>query len=976
MTKITTSKTTALLSTQYSTHFSKSQFLAVITSMAILAGCGDRTPSNRSDRTAPVITLTAPVGGEEARDGNFEISWTTDDPNPRTVEILLSPNSGTDFPIVIAEAAADTGSFTWDSSTVPDGGSYRIQITPTDVPGNVGSSAVSPANFIVNNTPKVEGLARYTDENINGISDFGDLIIVPFDRDITANNTTANSFVLTSPGNRFGDGAAVSSGPGTNEVTITLGNNASFKTRQRFNPFFLINAPNNPSGIDISTDIGQGAIVATLSGVTADNSRPLDIVPGHVNAGQSLGNSNSMDVVLFDIDKNGSMDLVSANDGQGNTVWTNDGSGTFTDSGQSLGTNNSMAIAYGDVDKDGDPDIVVANNGQANKVWSNDANGTFSDAAQDMGANNTLAIALGDVDKDGDLDIITGNNGQANRIWSNSNATPGTFTDSGQTLGSGNTTAIVLGDVDNDGDLDIVSGNNGQANRVWLNNDATPGIFNDSGQLLGSNDTTALALGDIDNDGDLDLVEGNNNQGNLVWLNDGSGVFSDSGRTLGNNQTSSIQLYDIDSDGKLDIIEGNSNQGNSVWINAGSGVFNDSLQSLGNNDTRALAVADIDKDGDVDIATANASATANQLWLGSLQGTWGTVEFVQSAAFGGNSSTKSITLGDIDNDGDLDLVTGSRTDTPTGLPNQVLKNDGNGVFTVSQALGTATTQEVRLRDFDQDGDLDLVAANIAETSLTWINTGNGNYVPGQDLITNPATLARSVGFADADLDGDIDIFFGNGTDNLIFANTNNVFTDSVQVPALDGFNSRQIEVVDVNHDGYSDMISCNALGAASIYTNNPGVPGTYTDTTQALNNTAVGAASTTCFSVNIGDFNSDGSPDIVFGNGVVGNGSPNEVWLNDGTGVYLLSQSLGLNQTTEVVSGDIDGDGDIDIVASNRGGQGNTTWINNGNGVFSLGDILGGNDSRSIVLGDVDNDGDLDIIEGVEAQGNRIWFNQ
>ena len=116
---------------------------------------------------------------------------------------------------------------------------------------------------------------------------------------------------------------------------------------------------------------------------------------------------------------------------QGNKVWLNDGSGTFTDSGQSLGAANSWGAAMGDVDDDGDLDAFVTNTsasktggGQGNKVWINDGNGNFTDSGQSLGAARSQSVFLGDVDDDGDLDAFVPNGDytndyQANKVWIN-----------------------------------------------------------------------------------------------------------------------------------------------------------------------------------------------------------------------------------------------------------------------------------------------------------------------------------------------------------------------------------------------------------------------------------------------------------------------------------------------------------------------------------------------------------------------------
>jgi acetyltransferase-like isoleucine patch superfamily enzyme len=332
--------------------------------------------------------------------------------------------------------------------------------------------------------------------------------------------------------------------------------------------------------------------------------------PGNfLDSGQSLGNTNSKDVSLGDVDGDGDLDAVVANDGA-NKLWLNDGSGIFSDSGQSLGSYNSNSMSLGDVDGDGDLDAMVANNG-ANKLWLNDGSGIFSDSSQSLGSYNSRSVSLGDVDGDGDLDAMVANyNNQANKLWLNDGS--GNFTDSGQSLGDSSSSSVSLGDVDGDGDLDAVVANFGSPNKLWLNDGS--GTFIDSGQSLGSSESHSVSLGDVDGDGDLDAMVANYAQANKLWLNDGSGIFTDSGQSLGSSDSYDVLLGDVDGDGDLDAVVANGGQANKLWLNDGSGIFTDSGQSLGNSNSRGISLGDVDGDGDLDAVVANG-AQANKVWL-------------------------------------------------------------------------------------------------------------------------------------------------------------------------------------------------------------------------------------------------------------------------------------------------------------------------------------------------------------------------
>ena len=163
--------------------------------------------------------------------------------------------------------------------------------------------------------------------------------------------------------------------------------------------------------------------------------------------------------------------------GQPNTVWTNDGNGTFTNSGQALGNSDSWLVALGDLDGDGDLDAMVANdndvtNGAPNTVWTNNGNGIFTNSGQALGNSRSWSVALGDFNGDGHLDAMAGNLGSGggvgapNTVWTNDGN--GTFTNSGQVLGNRNSNSVALGDLDGDGHLDAMVGDTG-ANTVWIN---------------------------------------------------------------------------------------------------------------------------------------------------------------------------------------------------------------------------------------------------------------------------------------------------------------------------------------------------------------------------------------------------------------------------------------------------------------------------------------------------------------------------
>ncbi len=343
-------------------------------------------------------------------------------------------------------------------------------------------------------------------------------------------------------------------------------------------------------------------------------------------------------VALGDVDGDGYLDMVVGNFLGQNKLYLNDGTGTFTDATSSrmpADKDNTGAVALCDVDRDGDLDMVLANQGQ-NRLYLNDGTGTFTDAtASRMPADSdwTAAMAIGDVEGAGHIALVMGTGrypqGVQNRLYVNDGT--GTFSDltaSRMPAMSDLTWSLALGDVDGDGDLDLVTGNEGQP-RLSLNNGK--GTFTDgtAGRMpLDWFYAASLALGDVDGDGDRDLIIANFTVGgvNKLYLNNGTGTFTDVSATqlpvMTFLEPTFFALGHIDVDGARHFGTDTPGFGQArLYLNDATGMFIDVTDRMpvAQDFTNAVALGDVDGDGDLDLAIGNAGHGRNRLYVNLLR---------------------------------------------------------------------------------------------------------------------------------------------------------------------------------------------------------------------------------------------------------------------------------------------------------------------------------------------------------------------
>jgi hypothetical protein len=346
----------------------------------------------------------------------------------------------------------------------------------------------------------------------------------------------------------------------------------------------------------------------------------------YTNASDNLpangASGQSMDVRAADLDKDGDLDIVLANEFQGNTILINDGNATFTNatSGnlpQRIQDSEDVAIA--DFNMDGHLDLVFCSEddvdlGESNvhEYYLGDGTGQFSTAPTQLPDSKSNAAITAFINNDTFPDLIFGNDGQNFVLINDGNGQFSNETSSRLPNINDTTQDLMFFDVDNDGDDDLMVGNE-NGNKLLINDGQ--GVFSDeSTDRLPPSfnlETRKIAFGDIDGDEDEDIflanvafIPGKNPQ-NRLWKNDGNGYFTDvTSSQLPFDADFSIDaiFVDINFDSDLDLIIGNvfNNTPIRVYANDGTGSFQDStLQTFGTNYIRdALGVIAADLNGD------------------------------------------------------------------------------------------------------------------------------------------------------------------------------------------------------------------------------------------------------------------------------------------------------------------------------------------------------------------------------------------
>lgn len=382
---------------------------------------------------------------------------------------------------------------------------------------------------------------------------------------------------------------------------------------------------------------------------------------------------------------------------------------------------------------------------------------TFNVQSHSMPAVRNAAVAWGDIDNDGDLDAFVSGR-------SASGLTAAVYRNDGSGEAGATFTPLIGGvramaysrsswaDMDGDGDLDLAVSGSTSATApyapltvIYRNNG---NAFADIGADLPAYHSGALGWADTDNDGDLDLlVTGVDAAGayqSSIAVNNG-GSFTAIPAGIPGFAFGEAKWGDYDNDGDPDLlISGATPEGfrTSLYRTSG-GALSELVASFAPLAFSSVDWGDYDADGDLDVVVSGGQVTP-RIFEGQAavyRNTNGNFQEVETGIQG--SLAGSISWGDYDNDGDLDLLSLGAESALGRRTARVYRNLGQGDFENSTFLVGAIFASADWGDFDGDGDLDLLSAGATSSGDNILNLYTNERQARPENLTAPSALRSS-----------------------------------------------------------------------------------------------------------------------------------------------------------------------------------------------------------------------------------------
>lgn len=722
----------------------------------------------------------------------------------------------------------------------------------------------------------------------------------------------------------------------------------------------------------------------------------------------SFGVSGPVDTAIADINNDGFDDVIVAGNSKVGWFKNNNGTGLFSNCNIVTNANSSYNnVAAGDIDGDNDIDVVFSFWGSNNTeyfFWCKnlDGQGNFGAPIAIVTAGSPYGnrIQIIDVDADSDLDILCcsgtfltwfeNTNGQGSLTG---HIIAGSYTSSATSV-----TAFYAYNADFDARAEVAAIVNGMLSCYKINADGT---ITNLDSITSSAFSDTISATDINNDGFMDIVTSYNNgpTKKLQWFKNltGAGTYGTAQNlvtlptaTMTNGfDKRALEIKDLNGDNKPDILHIDSNIDNVSWYkNMGNNTF--TLQQVITTNVKNLRdviCLDANEDGYLDVLVAS-SGDDKLAWFKNTNGTgvFGTENVMTHSAYG---PTK-MDVGDIDNDGDLDLLSSSGNDNKI-----VWYKNTNNSFTDAQNViaqnlvntsSLVSASNAILGDIDNDGDLDVTAFTSFQNSngsyncsIVWFeNTnGSGSFTQQHIVISNTEHIL-AIRLADIDNDNDKDIICGSGNNIIsLYKNNGNGTFAAQSIFSTYTYNMGLLDMIVADFDNDNDpdvAVSCNGNEIA-WYENSDG---------QGNLSTKHVIVATMHYAISIfaADLDGDNNKDLIFNNRF-----QNQVgyFKNNGAGVFgaaIIVPTPGLLHPSIAFAQDVDNDGDQDLFFDNETGSKLSYRLNDGLANFSspyeaFSTVYNINYYRNIpniIPADINADGKSDLVFAEVSLGKVSWL--
>jgi len=315
----------------------------------------------------------------------------------------------------------------------------------------------------------------------------------------------------------------------------------------------------------------------------------------------------------------------------------------------------------------------------------------------------------------------------------------------------------------------------------------------------------SVATGDFDRDGNLDVVVPNGNRRLTVLLSNGAGTLQR--HRVSSNIGDAVTTGDFNEDGILDLATADLGAV-SILLGEGGGSFQPHRDFPVNATPDSIAAGDFNEDGHLDVAVVNVSVPISTVSV-LLGGGDGTLQF--SAAYATGLEPDSVTVGDFNGDGHLDLAVAA-FDNTAGNGISILLGNGDGTFQPRVDYATAKVAfYVAAADFNRDGKLDLVVTTSGSKGISLLlGNGDGTFQQHVDYVLGIGPWSLAI--ADFNGDGNLDVIVGptelDASFKVLLGNGDGTFQPPVSA-ALDPSASVDIAVADFNNDGKIDFFAAD-----------------------------------------------------------------------------------------------------------------------------------------------------------------------